>query len=380
MSGFSITSEPAFRLMVLGASGAGKTIFLAALYKKLLIPTKDNPISIKPILSAHQEHLLNTFGILECPGDEWPPFTFGVTEYEFECFYHNLERNIKTSIFRFTYLDFPGGNIHQQVDEKFDIRQATQQAASIVVLIDGAKIRSSILGSKHGGKTLNQDLTAIASILMSGMPKPVQFVVTKWDLLEDIGLARVRAELAKSKSFNDLVASYRHQAFPLHLIPVSAVGSDFAIFDTFSGESIRKSGSVANPHNVEFSISFAISDQVQLLAAAKGDLLQKYGYFLYSMVYLFHIALYGSLAAEHFLGPIFKYYSPVPIPMRNISRTLRELERKTSLGEKALKAKIDLARRDLVERRNAFEAIALLQSIMASQFVQAYPDADMKVI
>ena len=93
---------------------------------------------------------------------------------------------------------------------------------------------------------------------------PVTFVITKWDLLRDIdvdenaSLKLVKKQLLYIKGFRDLVEQHSGSRV-VRLIPVSALGPDFAAMDP-AGRMTKLPGAEVNPTNVDAPLCALVPD------------------------------------------------------------------------------------------------------------------------
>ncbi len=95
-----------FKIMTLGASGAGKTIFLASMFKALSIQ-KNSGFKLET-KEPQQRKLLNSTYTQILTGDSWPPGTKDVAEWTFTC-QVQTENLDNYSACQFTYFDYAGG-------------------------------------------------------------------------------------------------------------------------------------------------------------------------------------------------------------------------------------------------------------------------------
>jgi hypothetical protein len=96
---------------------------------------------------------------------------------------------------------------------------------------------------------------------------PIQFVLTKWDVVRDFGeprdaddqyrLDRVIEALMEFEHFSSLVHEHSSRQI-VRLIPVSAVGSGFA--EIVDGAVSKRPGATVRPYNVEAPFSAVLPD------------------------------------------------------------------------------------------------------------------------
>ena len=100
----------------------------------------------------------------------------------------------------------------------------------------------------------------ISSLAQDCIFRPIQFVVTKWDLLTGHDLAEIRRFLVTHPQFMKIVQQRRAARRPTYLIPVSAVGDRFARYDPITRAMAKQPLSAPEPYNLDLTLSLAISD------------------------------------------------------------------------------------------------------------------------
>ena len=251
-----------FNVFVLGARGAGKTVFLASLFHSLSVQDKDENnfvLSCTDIKSMNQ--LRNTFWQVSKPDGDWPAGTFSRNEYLFDC--EHVKADKKISLFKFRYFDFPGGLISEtNSDTAYAfIESNVLNADSVLVLLDGKKIRNLLddVTPPEGESTIYEDLDMMAYFLQKCSGKPMHFVVTKSDILNPrtYSLGRIRKSLMRHKHFRNIA---EQQKAPAYLIPVSAVGNDFAVFDPATQQMRKKPQGLVKPTRVDIPLTLTLVD------------------------------------------------------------------------------------------------------------------------
>ncbi|NEO17346.1 MULTISPECIES: hypothetical protein [unclassified Moorena] len=98
---------------------------------------------------------------------------------------------------------------------------------------------------------------------MSHSQAPIQFVVSKWDLLENnFGLQEISDRLLEIPELKKLVLERNRESSPVRLIPVSSVGFGFATPQP-DGSMKKIAGSIPRPFHMEVPISCVIPDLVE---------------------------------------------------------------------------------------------------------------------
>jgi hypothetical protein len=364
-----VDGELQFNVFAMGTRGAGKTAFLAALYHQLSVQDIDgNNFFVELQSSASKRFLVKTYEALTAPEVDWPPGSAVVSEYEFRCCYFMAGETLP--LFRFRYVDFPGGFLTDEMDgaDSFNIGAATQEAHSILVLIDGQKILQSIEGLPVKGPSLNGDLSILVPLLVRCAHRPVHFIITKWDILKSCcTLAQVRGELLKNTEFDKFVRLRTSQRLPLHLVPVSAVGDDFATFDRTEMRMKKRKDGKAKPYNVDLSVGLTITDQLLLLKSHPGyrDLRP------YLLRFLKVLGLF--VKSLRFTADLLALPSIVRVDkvVDLMDSTYNAIEGQTS----RLKEEIEKTVRTIKNQRSAVEAIIMIQAMQRSSFEQQFPES-----
>jgi hypothetical protein len=206
----------------------------------------------------------------------WPPGTTTVTEYSF------LARHIladgHATLFKIIYVDYPGGYIDDLFHDPagFSVKETVRKCDSILVLLDGRKVRDFLGGRSH---MIIDDLNLLSPILQQCISFldsiPMHFAITKSDLIdhEKWTLGEIADKLLEHDNLWNLVTLLvgpqggGKNSF-VSLIPVSSVGDDFVVYDPDAPpeENMKKRiGGVANPYNVQLSIGMTISDSLLML-------------------------------------------------------------------------------------------------------------------
>lgn len=254
-----------FKTLVLGTSGAGKTVFLASMYKKLCVQNRELGFFISAP-AEQRKYLLEQFRILSASNQGWPRATMvrDLKKFNFTCSVRSKRGNLR--LFTFSYLDYAGGLLTDPSESRNP--QITQfyandakHADALLILLDGYKIFHQLEGKLLSGMhSLWHDLDHLAVIIQNSVHhnKPVHFVLTKWDLLSSkYGLADVRKLLFSHESFASIVRQRNH--IPTRLIPTSAVGMDFAKLNK-AGHVEKVPGVPLNPFQVEMSMACLLYD------------------------------------------------------------------------------------------------------------------------
>ena len=260
-----------YRIIVLGASGSGKTFFLASMYKKLSVQKPE----IGFFFEAAPEQrikLVNKYDEIARPDADWPPGTLRneISTWSFICTVQSRLGNYPA--FDVVYLDYSGEILTQAQQSdgvgspSLEIDQEAKQADALLVLLDGQKMLYMLQNQRQALARLERDLNFILPIIQTVRPMPVHFVITKWDLLEnqDFTLSQVRERLLQIDQFNNVLSQRRRLQIPTRLIPTSALGQGFAELDA-SGVMHKNPEQAPDPYQVEMPIACTLIDSFQLL-------------------------------------------------------------------------------------------------------------------
>jgi hypothetical protein len=256
---------PQFNVVALGPQGAGKTLLLASMYNRLQTPAGRSYFLTAPY---DQVVLLNKwFSQVADPATDWPYGTATGQTREFTFALTTLVGAAVHPVLRLSYLEYAGELLTEPQapgsTTQADLVGRITAAHALIGIIDGFRIRQCLDGHAEGHWRLQQALTAMISPMMQAS-SPVTFVITKWDLLagvhadENLRLGIVRNLLMANPGFRDLVATHSRQRV-VRLVPVSAVGPQFAMLDAQGLVTKRPDGQI-DPTNVDVPLSAVVPD------------------------------------------------------------------------------------------------------------------------
>ena len=260
-----------YNIITLGASGAGKTVFLASLFKHLSLPTEQG-IYLE-VKDSEQQKQLNRIYSQVANKKSWPIGTRrAVTKWHFTCCVRTQTLE-EYKVCQFTYLDYGGGILTDSNEEEdlndffFDFRKEIPKADAVIVLIDGQQLFEFIKGgfdlSDPGiSKWLTNDLPNTIQLADRSRKNPVHFVITKWDLFEEhYDLTEIRECLQdKCEEFKRLVNMRANAGCPVRLIPISSVGKEFITMQS-DGSMKKNPGKVPKPFQLEIPLSYVLMDR-----------------------------------------------------------------------------------------------------------------------
>jgi hypothetical protein len=257
---------PTFRVVALGPRGSGKTLLLASMYQQMQTESGRSYLLTAPFEDVV---LLNQwFASVADTSLDWPA---GTAVGETREFLFTVQTRATSGalhpVMRLGYLDYAGGLLTDAqlpgATSRTDLLGHINRAHALVGIIDGNRIRQCLEGRVEGLMGLQQSLTAMIGLMITASC-PITFVITKWDLLrdldvdEDARLRQVRKFLMSNAGFRDLVQAHSvHRV--VRLIPVSAVGPDFAEVGP-AGQVTKLPDGQLHPTNVDVPLAGVVPD------------------------------------------------------------------------------------------------------------------------
>jgi GTPase SAR1 family protein len=132
-----------YKIIMLGSSGAGKTVFLSSLFKELAIQGEHG--FFLEVEDKAKAKLLNETYVEVATGDKWPAPTQrydGLSEWTFTCCVRTQNLSIHPAC-KFTYLDYAGGmltEVYEETEGDIKIEDQIKNADALLGLLDGGKI------------------------------------------------------------------------------------------------------------------------------------------------------------------------------------------------------------------------------------------------
>lgn len=248
-------------MIVLGSSGSGKTVFLSSMFHELSTQG-GRGFYIKPGDKDEQLLLTNAYEELIL-GDAWPDGTKldEFKEWKFTCFVQKKDLNIFPAC-QFIFIDYAGGRLTDNgLDSDRFLQDYIVKADTLLCLIDGKKLFEAMEGDNRSWNRLTlKDLEPIIQAIQETGKKPVHFLITKWDLFSDsYELLDVRKKLLSYEPFKNVIEG-RSESFPIRLIPISAVGDNFA---NFQDGIMLKTGASPKPFQVEMPLACVVPDMME---------------------------------------------------------------------------------------------------------------------
>jgi hypothetical protein len=272
-------AAPTFRVVALGVSGSGKTVFLASMFHRLHVRSPGGTYYLETS-AAQRVALSQVFRQVTDAGQPWPRGThIGETrEFTFDCVaFHD---GAKHTLLHINYLDYAGELLEAEQEAGShalaDLEQRVTQAHALLGMIDGYRLRQYLRGEPDGHAYLRSAIQPMIG-LMAAAVCPIHFIVTKWDVVrgfgeppdagEDERLRLVRDALVDGAQIDALAHGAGRARRIVRLIPVSAVGTDFVRLDA-DGNSVKQPRAALRPANLELPLSAVIPDLFRQAEAA----------------------------------------------------------------------------------------------------------------
>jgi hypothetical protein len=266
-------AQSPYRILVLGPRGAGKTVFLASMYYKLstlnpktgfFLATDENVPEQAESLRKYKELLTN-----RAEADFSAPTQLReLKEWKFVCKVRGADGIYP--MMRFSYYDYSGERIQNLFNagkHTPEFQNVLNKADVLLAMLDGREILKLMRGEDNN---FEEEFVNYIIPILTNSTQPVHFIITKWDLIEKhYSLDAVRSRLMESSQrFRDFVNVLREFG-TLRLIPVSAVGLDFAEPGP-DGTMLKKPGSEFEPYHVEMPLVSVIFDQLDYATKKLG--------------------------------------------------------------------------------------------------------------
>lgn len=196
----------------------------------------------------------------------WPAGTRKSEMREFEFGLLTADGSGHEPVLRIGYLEYAGELLTEPQGPgstvQADLLSAVDTADALVGIIDGLRVLQTFHGDHRGTTILQRSVDTMVSTMFTAR-SPITFVITKWDLLDElhpdanVRLGIVRNLLTGLAGFRDLVREHSRRRV-IRLIPVTAVGHDFVVVD--DGVVHKKPGGRLVPENVDMPLSTVVPD------------------------------------------------------------------------------------------------------------------------
>ncbi|MCM0591431.1 MAG: hypothetical protein KA716_14880 [Gloeotrichia echinulata DEX184] len=263
-----------YKITILGPSGAGKTIFIACLYK--MLSTYQDKYGFFLSVEDEDGKFLNNIFTQLGTGKTGESLSTGTTitkELKFEVCVKN--RNLDNiPVCQLTYKDYRGGQVTDVnpngEDNTLSLKQEIRNSDAVWVIIDGQKTLAFMenFDNQDVKRFWGQDLTGMMQLIEHANKKTtVNFLISKWDVIEKTySLSEISNRLLeKVPDFSNVVSSRKGKdcsLCSLYLIPVSSLGIGFVTLQP-DGTMQKKPGRIPKPLWVEVPLIFFLVDKLK---------------------------------------------------------------------------------------------------------------------
>ncbi len=259
------TELPTFDVVALGTRGSGKTMLLASMYSQLQTRSGRGYYVTAPFDQVVR--LNQWFGEAADPQAGWPRATSTGETRLFSFTVHTEGAYARPlPVLNINYLDYAGGLLTDPEAAGPDLAELCARidaAHALIGIIDGFWIRRLIDGDLVAKTRMQQIVTTMVHLMLR-VDRPVTFVITKWDLLQDVAvdederLSFVRKHLMYNQNFRDLVNAHASHRV-VRLVPVSSVGPDFTSLDQ-AGLVVKRPDGELRPTNADLPFAAVVPD------------------------------------------------------------------------------------------------------------------------
>lgn len=265
-------APPTFRVVALGVAGTGKTVLLASLFNHLQHPRPGRSYRIDAS-GRDRADLGRLWTRLIDTEKDWPRATQRAETRTFDLDVVTSNKSVSHKVMRIRYLDFAGEVLAGEDDDGIDaadieeLEEHIAGAHALFGIIDGRRLVQYLAGEAKGISYMHGSIASMLAYMARGTA-PIHFLVTKWDLVNDIGerstshearLAIVRRALLDHPDIAGLLRSGPLQDRSIRLIPISAVGDDFARLDE-NGIVTKILGATPDPYHLDLPLAAVTQD------------------------------------------------------------------------------------------------------------------------
>jgi len=285
---------PNINVIVLGASGSGKTVYLSVLYNKYRA-RGTNPFYLKTDDDTHQKLMGSYSRIISSNREIWPRGTTLLDDLSFDCY---VDEHLAC---QFNYLEYRGGALFDEIDQSEPgsqghrtlvntIKEKIKNKTTILIgMLDGERVQSILDQEEEGYVNLmRKDLSNMLE-LMKDAQVPIHFVVSKWDYIRDCAkehnlaqnslndeyksldaviFDKVKKELLGMGYFRRFVENRSDRPEKIRLLSLSAVGQNFAKYvpQADGGSIMVKTLEKREPEPfmIEVLLAIALKDSIDL--------------------------------------------------------------------------------------------------------------------
>jgi hypothetical protein len=248
------------KLALVGFEASGKTVFSGCMFHEMRVPGREGIF-----LDTTPENASSLLALYNATADTDAGFPGGTAKGELREWSFTVKARSAAGVAevaRFSYLDFAGESLREMYGaapnpQTRQLHARFTGADVLMGILDGLEVKHYLEG--RPGPKFHEDLGSLLALL-SNHRKAVNFVLTKWDLIEDeYSFRHVIERLLQIEIFARFVQS-QELVGTCRLIPVSSVGPGFVVEE--GDEMLKNPGKQINPVRVELPIACALPDAV----------------------------------------------------------------------------------------------------------------------
>jgi hypothetical protein len=278
-SGDVIVPTPTFRVVALGGSGAGKTVFLSTVFQHLKYPTAQRSYYLDTT-PEQAVTLANIYASITDTTRPWPSGTrtADTREFVFDCVGTD-EQGRRRRVLTLSFLDYAGGLLEwydgSESEAFHELQERIRGASALLLMIDGNRIRQLFANDPAATAYFHSTISPMLGFAQ-GATCPIHVLLTKWDLVCDVPALRGLTEDDRLRRVVDALMEIEHIRALVYLrspgqlvrlIPVSSVGPSFAAIDDRGHVVKRPHGRVA-PTNIDVPLSVIVPDYFRQVRAS----------------------------------------------------------------------------------------------------------------
>lgn len=275
----------AYKIVMLGPSTCGKTVYLASLFNRLRAASAANSFFLQPADLSQEARLSAIFAQIADVQKKWPAGNLlgDFMEWQFICQVEGRNGEHVPAA-AFTYLDYAGEHLtstERSESGKQTFESHLGNAHALVGMIDGYDVLQLMRGEMTEFDFDHKYDVPLSILYRADLAIPIHLVLTKWDLFQPSEWPEVRGIL-RNRSLVDAIATRQGRAGKaFRLIPVSSVGPSYVqkivhSEETNRVEMLKRQDGHIEPVNVEMPLACILRDEVARQAKEVRELRREF--------------------------------------------------------------------------------------------------------
>jgi hypothetical protein len=383
-----------YSIIVLGTRGAGKTVYLASLFRKLSTINPNVGFTLQAESTSERKKLNQIYR--QITEGNWPPGT-GQNDTSEWTFTAKIDNQPAC---RFKYLDYGGGAITDVSFNDNQYEEFLKNADVILAVLDGLKILALMLLIKNKQKEnpwiiqgasefindINDLIIAIEESQQYNQDKedkPIHFLITKWDLLEEYGFDFPEVKEILLQELTQLKDFLKSQNSLFRFIPVSSVGVGFTI--------IRNDGQIDK--NIGFHEPKSFQVEIPLVYVIR-DKMESYLKYIEKTLHLKKDKIYDSMnqrielteadIRDEKIGKRLYFISQLTPFFKNKIREWADAKQENARdkrkvhhdAQQLLQEEFEECMENISDVSNSFKKLAVIFDSLEKGFAKKFPDSE----